>query len=331
MLSRPRLTRRGLLLAGVGCAGAAAATGGYLRRAPGATGLSVVLAGGTPSGVYDHYARAWSELAGADGVVLRVWPSSGSVENLDLLDSGAADLAFCALDAAAQASSGASSGGIRALGRLYDDYMHLVVPAASPVTSIGDLRGRRVCVGAQRSGTALITERLLAVCGLNPARDLTAVQLSLDDSVTRLRAGAIDALFWSGGLPTQAIATLAAQRVGAGAGLRLIDLSSPARQLRRRYGTTYRIGAVPGRTYPGLPAAVATLAVPNVLLTGRDLTEADGERLIRLLFQDAPGIARTVPVAAQLDRQQAVFTEPTPLHPGAIAYYRSVATDIDVD
>lgn len=325
-----RLVSRRTLLLGVGGVAStwptAGCSGGTSPPAP-----PIVLAGGSRSGVYDQYARAWSAAAGRRSP-LRVLSTTGSVANIKLLRTGETALAFSALDAAGQALGGSSP--IEALAKLYDDYMHLVVLGTSRIRTIADLHGRRVCVGAASSGTTLIADRLLAAAGIDPHAGIVRSQLVLDESVRELESGQIDALFWSGGLPTMAVATLAADRTrvvtpdAPDPPVRLIDLADQARVLRVRYGTTYRIGVIPGHTYAGVTTPVSTLAVPNVLLTTDRLPDAEGLRLTRLLFADAPRIAKTVPVAAQLDPHTAIYTQPVPLHSGALRYYRSVAIDV---
>jgi len=315
--------RRSLLLGGG--LGALVSGGCAPHRKRDDTG-GIVVASGNMSGVYYSYAHAWAAVTGADPR-LRVLSTTGSVQNTLLLSIGTADIAFCAIDAAAQAVTNPQGPNrIAALGRLYDDYMHLVVLGGSPIRTISDLRGRRVCVGAVSSGTTLIGDRLLTVSGLDPDRDIVRSQLSLDQSVNALRAGTIDAFFWSGGLPTGAVETLCAQQVAAP--VRLIDLAAATRKLRTSFGTWYRIGVIPGHTYTGITTAVSTLAVPNVLLTTAGRSTASASALTRSLFDDASRIGRTVPVADALNRHIAIFTQPVPLHPGAIAYYRSVAVDI---
>jgi TRAP transporter TAXI family solute receptor len=319
-----RLSRRSVLLGTAavlveaGCQSTAAA--------PVPSDRPVVIATGSTVGVYYQYATAFRAADRNLGLV-SVLSTTGSVENMRLLTGGPATLAFSAADAAMDAFAGAGSTDpartLRALGRLYDDYLHLVVPATAPVRTIADLRGLAVCVGATGSGTALIADRLLTVAGIDPERDITRRLLSLNDAVTALHTGELAAFFWSGGLPTMAITTLANQRP-----VRLVDLADPARQLHRQYGTAYRVGAIPAGTYPGNTSSVYTVAVPNLLVTTTDLPAGQAQGLIAALFASAPRIGRTVPVAAQLDRHTAIYTEPIPLHDGAVTYYRSVAVDV---
>src|SRR5205807_10667890 len=79
----------------------------------------------------------------------------------------------------------------------------------STVGSARDLRHLRVGVGQPGSGVNLIARRLLRAAGLDPEKDVTAVPSGIDTSPRMLRAGKLDAFFWSGGLPTAAVQDLA--------------------------------------------------------------------------------------------------------------------------
>jgi TRAP transporter TAXI family solute receptor len=289
-------------------AAVAVVLGGCVGEDPGAPRGRVVIAAGGTQGVYYVYARALaSQLERRDpGLRVDVVATSGSMENLQRLADGGATLAFTAADAAAEAMSGGPPFGrelpIAALARLYDDYLHLVAPA-SGARRLSQLAGRRVSIGPPGSGTRLIASRLRLP-------RLHAVGLGLDESAAALRAGRIDAFFWSGGLPTPGVDELARRLP-----LRLLDLPAPA-------APVYRAAAIPSGTY-GLARQVATLAVPNLLVARRDADPALVGLVTETLFERRAAIAHAVLAAAALDRRAAIETGPVPLHPAALDWFRS--------
>lgn len=284
---------------------------------------SLTITTGNPSGIYAAYGdELGSLMAEHSGMDVEILNSGGSLENLERLASGEADLAFSAADAAADAAEGQGVFDeplpVRALARIYDDFVHLVVPAASDITTIDDLRQRRVAVGAQGSGTALIAERLLHSAG-HELDDVLPRWLSLSESITAMQAGKVDALFWSGGLGTPALDDITEETP-----IRLVPLDHLVEDLRSAFGSGYRLGAVPAGTY-GLPDDVSTLAVPNVLLVRADAPDDLVRAQLTTLFEVQEQIAERVPAAALLDRSKAIFTDPVELHPGAVDYYRATA------
>ncbi len=179
------------------------------------TGTRLTLATGGTQGVYFRLGNAladvWQSRLDLDARP-EVLSTAGSVDNLQLLASGAANVAISQVDAAADKLASMPADDqrqLRALARIYDDVVHVVVPASSPARSLAGLRGARVSVGAPESGVAVIARRLLAVAGLSPDTDFQTVQLGINDSVAAMERNEIDAFFWVGGLPTEGVSRLA--------------------------------------------------------------------------------------------------------------------------
>ncbi len=280
---------------------------------------SLVVTTGGPSGIYHGYGDAVGDVLSQQDVPVEILDSGGSVENLQRLADGTAQVGFSAADAVADAVAGRGAFAeplpLCALARVYDDFVHLVVPEDSPVRTIDDLEGRAVSLGAPRSGTALIAHRLLDAAEIDSA-GLDARELGLADSIDALRDGDIDAFFWSGGLRTPGIDQLAEEEP-----VRLVPLDEIVEEVRARHGSGYRHGVVPQGMY-GSSEEVTTLAVPNFLVVRADMPDPVARMLVTTLFDARSQVARTVPAAAHLDRARAIFTEPVALHPGAMEYYR---------
>lgn len=281
------------------------------------------LATGSERGVYyslgSALALAWSEELGL-AEPPQVLSTAGSVENVLLLAAGEADVAFSQIDAAVERLAGTTASDPevpRALARIYDDVLHVVVPATSSLTAVSQLRGLRVSVGAPDSGVSVVAERVLDAAGLGDA-DLRAVRLGLDDSVSAVLTGDIDAFFWSGGLPTPAVTQLAQQLP-----IRLLDLDADGvlTAMRARH-PVYAAGTVPAESYTGLTTPVTTLLVRNFLLVRAAMPDALAEELVRVLFSEQEAVARAGPAALTIDPRAAIGTQPILLHPGAERFYR---------
>lgn len=284
----------------------------------------ITIATGGTTGVYHAYGTAFAELLeDRYGVDVEVVTTAGSVQNVELVADGEAQLAFSAADAVGDAVAGNGSFStpvdLRALARVYDDFGHLVVPVDSDIHSIADLRGKRVSIGAEESGTALIAGRVLAAEGMDRS-DLRALDLGITESIHALRTGLVDAFFWSGGLDTPGLVELAKEMP-----IRLVPLDAVVEEMRDAYGHGYRHGLVPEGDY-GADAAVETLAVPNVLVVSADLPDDVAYALLAALFAHQGELARDVPAAEFLDVHRAIYTSPVPLHDGVLRYYRDTKT-----
>lgn len=282
----------------------------------------ISLATGNQGGVYAEYGAGYADLIERrlPDASARVLHTGGSVDNLRRVGAGEARAGFTLADSAADAVAGHTPFTRRvpvvALAALYDNYVQLVVPADSQVRSVKELRGRRVSVGAEGSGTALIAERVLHVAGLSLDGDVTGQRLDVRESASALADGRIDAFFWSGGLPTAAITEL--RRTTP---IRLVDLGDVVGSLSRSYGELYTETTVPAVVY-GAQSAVTTVSVPNFLVVRRDMPDAEAYWLTRLLFDGQSRLIRAHPEARRLDRRTAIATHPLDLHPGAERWYR---------
>ncbi|MFC8718317.1 TAXI family TRAP transporter solute-binding subunit [Kitasatospora sp. NPDC057198] len=320
--SRPLLFCAALLLVVAGAGGwwasSASSTAGPRGR--------VAFATGVVGGVYDRYGVLLRQYLGQHMPGLRVQldNSVGSLDNLERVVAGQDDFAIATADAVATFGSPRKPE-LRAIARLYDDYMQLVVPADSPVHSVADLRGLRVGVGQAKSGVNLVTRRLLEAAGLDPDRDVRSAQVGVVEAADGLQKKELDAFFWSGGLPTTALTDLS-QRTP----IRIVpmgDLSDPLHQLAGPGMDAYRAATIPADAYPDVQperVAVPTVAVPNLLVTRADVDPALVEALTRAVIDSRDAIGGQVHAAQLVDLRTAVYTDPLPLHDGAERYYLSV-------
>ncbi|TWD81474.1 hypothetical protein FB561_2590 [Kribbella amoyensis] len=328
-MDRPRLLNRRSVL-GLGAAAATALiTPGCSRGRSDepAPGEPAKFATGNAGGVYNIYGAGLAKLVTeVTGVDLSVIPTDGSVQNLKLLASGNADIAFSLSDSALDAWEGApgtafQSGALRftALARTYDNYVHVVVPAASDVFDLKGLKDKVVSIGPRNSGTRVVAERLLATAGVKVRPQYygleTAVQ-ALKDRMKDPRKG-IDALIWSGGLPTNPILGLQST-----IGFRLVDIGPEAERIANKRFGGYVLSSIPPSIYQ-LAAAVPTLAVPNYLLARRGLSDSWAWWTLNTMFRRQTDLMAIHPEAGSLDARSAIATMPIPLHEAAERWYKN--------
>lgn len=276
------------------------------------------IATGSQTAVYYAFGRALGQLVDdnlpdSDAEVL---VTAASVENVRLVESNGAEIGFTQADILVTGSAPPDPR-VRALARVYEDLLHLVVPSGSDIRSLTDLKGRRVAIGAAGSGTEITVGRLLEVGGLSAPGMIQTERWGLDDSAAALRDGRIDAFFFSGGLPVQAIEDL-----NNSLGIRIVDLGEWVEPMRKAHSKVYVRREVNDSVY-NLPA-VSTLAVPNFLVVPTDMPDDVAYNLTKLLMERHEALARAHPAGERFDVRSAIGTMPVPLHPGAARYFRSV-------
>jgi uncharacterized protein len=117
--------------------------------------------------------------------------------------------------------------------------------------AIANLRGRRVSTGAKGSGSEQIASRLFEILRLNRDSDLSALNLSLSDSIAALRDEKIDAFIFGSASPVDAISRLAQTLP-----IRFLGSVELAGEMNRRYGRLYAEGEIAPGTYVGQAQAV---------------------------------------------------------------------------
>lgn len=289
------------------------AGGGQLSIATGGTG-----------GVYYPLGGGFATVIGeqVEGYEATVSETNASVDNMQLIGDGGADLALVLGDTAADAINGAadfegSPVTACALGRLYDNYTQIVTTADSGIASIEDLEGTTVSLGSPGSGTEIIALRILEAAGLDPDADISRQQLGVAETVEALRDGTIDAGFWSGGLPTGALVDYATSGEMA-----LVPHGEHAAAMQEAYGDYYSEAEIPADTYEGQTDAVSVVLVPNVLVANPDNMSQELQQAITTAIYDSrEALTEVHPAAADLDPATADEIGFMDVCPGSQAYF----------
>ena len=284
------------------------------------------IATGGSGGVYQVYGGGLAELMTdeLDDAPTTAETTSASVDNLTLVAGHDSDIAFTLSDTAIDAVKGQASFDhpldLRALATIYPNITQVAVKADSGIERIEDLAGKTVSVGSPNSGTEVIALRLLEIAGLDPEDDIAKRGLGVGESVQAMRDGSIDALFWSGGVPTGAITDLTTSD-----DVRMLALDGYLAPLKERFGPAYEEAEIEEGEYDGVPAT-PTIGVPNLLMVASDMDEELAFRITRLLFDGKERLATVHKAAESLDPETAQeIVDPVRLHPGAARFYEEAA------
>ena len=184
----------------------------------------VRLAAGEQGGLYLTFAEILANQIQARYPDLGVDAVSteGSVDNLARLRSGDVGMGLALADVAERdRATGPADTAPLAVARVYENYLQVVVRDSAAVLQLTDLEGMRVSIGPGGSGAAATSEVLFDAAGLGGRVDM--VRYRLRDGLAGLADGSLDALVWSGGVPTPAISDLDATLP-----LRMLDIGQLA-------------------------------------------------------------------------------------------------------
>ncbi|WP_217213005.1 TAXI family TRAP transporter solute-binding subunit [Streptomyces sp. AC550_RSS872] len=252
--------------------------------------------------------------------------SEGSVANVRLVQERRADVALALADIAWAAYAGSAPFGrrvpLRAIGRVYENYVQLAVRADAPIRAVADLAGRTVSLGAPASGGAVLGDRLLRAAGLTPGTDVRVRHLLMPEAARAVADGSVDALLVAGGVPLPVLSGLDIRP-----GIRLLPLAGLLPRLRagtERSGSGLEAVTVPAGAYRGTPE-VTTIGVANLLLCRPGLPAPVAAALTHVLVRRATRLVPTTALGTQfLDARSLISTGVVPLHPGAVAAYREL-------
>ena len=199
------------------------------------------------------------------------------------------------------------------MARVYENYLQVVVRDSAPAQRLSDLEGQRVSIGPGGSGAAATSEVLFEAAGLRGRVDM--LRYRLQEGLARLADGGVDALVWSGGVPTPAISELDAK-----VPLRMLDIGRLAAPMALS-GYPFLVRQVPTGDY--VPPGLHSIGVPNLLLCRHDLGTDVVAAVVDVLATDAPQLVPPYVRGLQyLDPPSMIQTGLIPLHPGAREYQR---------
>lgn len=244
--------------------------------------------------------------------------SGASVENMQTLQAGDADIAFTQTDIAAYATKGelmfedGKVDNVQAIGTLYPETIQVVTLKESGITSIEDLKGKKVSVGAPGSGTYANAEQVLEVHGIT-MDDIDAQHLAFDESTEGIQDGNIDAAFITSGTPTGAVEGLSAVKP-----VNILPIEQDMiDKLIEKY-PYYAKDTIKSGTY-GLEEDTTTVAVLAMLVARSDLDEEYVYNITKAIFDNADKITHAKGEFITAD--SALNGVGIDLHPGAKKYF----------
>lgn len=284
-----------------------------------------ILTGGT-SGVYYPIGVALSQLygTGIEGSKTSVQATKASVENLNLLQAGRGELALALGDSVAAAYQGDIDAGfktpldkIRVLASAYPNYIQIVANKESGIKTLADLKGKRISVGAPKSGTELNARSIFKAAGLS-YEDMGKVEfLPYAESVELIKNRQLDATLQSSGLGMAAIRDLAATMA-----INFVEI--PEDVIAKINNPAYQHGVIPASTYEGQTTDVSTVAIQNLLVTQSGVSDDLAYQMTKIMFEHLDRLGNAHSAAKSISLEKATKNLPIPLHPSAERYYKEV-------
>jgi TRAP transporter TAXI family solute receptor len=284
-----------------------------------------VLTGGQ-SGVYYPMGVALSQIYGKalPDAKVTVQSTKASAENLNLLQAGRGEIAFTLADALSDAWKGDKDAGfatplkkLRAVAGIYANYIQIVASGDSGIKTLADLKGKRISVGAPKSGTELNARAILKAAGLTYADFAKVEYLAFGESVELMKNRQLDATLQSAGLGVASIRDLATS-------VKILVVPIPADVTAKVGDAAYQGAVIPANTYTGQTADVPTIAIKNFLVSHEGVSADMVYAMTKSMFENLQAMVAAHNAAKGITREGAVSGTTVTFHPGAEKYYREV-------
>ncbi|MBF0166745.1 MAG: TAXI family TRAP transporter solute-binding subunit [Alphaproteobacteria bacterium] len=281
-----------------------------------------ILTGGT-SGVYYPMGNAMSNLfaKAIPEAKVSVQATKASVENLNLLEAGRGELAFTLGDSLSQAWSGVEEAGykaplkkLRGVAGIYPNFIQIVSSQESGIKTLADLKGKRVSVGAPKSGTELNARAVFKAAGLS-YDDMKVQYLAFGESVELMKNRQLDATLQSAGLGVASIRDLASSIA-----IHIVEI--PPAVVAKTGDPAFISTVIPAKTYLGQDKDIPTVSINNFLVTHQGVSDAVVYAMTKAIFENLPDLKAAHSAGKDIRLENAAKAMPLPLHPGAEKYYR---------
>ncbi len=305
-----------------GSASTSGSTSASASAAAGGAGSLRFVTGGE-SGTYYAFGSVIAQHATNNvGVSVTAASSGGSQANIQELEDGTAELAFCQSDVMAYAYNGTNlfedTGKVdcfSVLGALYQEQVQIVT-CDPDIKTVADLKGKNVSIGAAGSGVYFNAIDILGAYGLSES-DISPTYQSFADSADSLKDGKIDAAFIVAGAPTTAITDLSTTKTAY-----LVGLDDEHIQKLLSSSDYYSKATIKAGTYDGQEADVKTVGVDAVVLVNDSVSEDDVYKLCQDIFDNAPDLVENHAKYGEVSVEKGASITSVPYHPGAAKYFK---------
>lgn len=283
----------------------------------------VTIATGPTSGIYYPIGGAFATALGNAGYKTSAQATGASVENINLITNDEAELAIAMQDSVVQAYEGfgafdTANTDLRAMMRLWPNYVQLVTTADTGIKSVEDLKGKRVGVGAPNSGVELNARMIYDAYGMS-YEDSEVDYLSYGEAIDQMKNGQCDAAFVTSGLPNSTVSELAFSY-----DMVIVPIDGEGRDNLIDKYPFFAASTIPAGTYNN-DEDVESVFVYNIMLVNKELSDDMVYDMLDCIFSD-DGIS-TIKAShntadKNIDVSFGVDDIKIPLHDGAAKWWQ---------
>jgi len=276
---------------------------------------TLVMTTGMEGGSYAVLGERYRQVLARDGIMLRLLPSSGSVENLRRLKEEPRNVDVGFVQGGIGMGKVETSSNLVSLGSIFYSPLWVFYRGDDPLDDLSQLRGKRVSIGPEGSGVRKFSLDLLKTAGASDS-PTEMFEYSIGDAAKAIREGRVDAVMTFGSADSAVVLELF-----TAPGIHLMSFSQAEAYTRLFPNLSHVIlpkGILnPARRFPA--ADIHLLAPTTNLIARRSLHPA----LVYLLLEAAVEIHGGAGWVHSAGEFPALKTQDFPISDQAQRYYKS--------
>ncbi|SFD58365.1 hypothetical protein SAMN04488523_101400 [Sulfitobacter brevis] len=317
-----KFTRNAAAVVGFGILGMGAPTASMAEEF-----ITIGTAGQT--GVYYVVGQSLCQLvnrASEDGSLKCTAPATGgSIANLNGIRAGdlnfgvvQSDWQFHAMNGTSSFAENGPDENLRSVLSAHADVVTILARADAGITTMQDLRGKRVNIGNPGSGSRATAEVLLDAIGIEVSEFALASELKSAEQSAALCDNKVDAIMFSAGHPVGNIteATVSCDTV-------FVQVDGPEVENLVADTVYYSQAAIAAGLYKGQPDTINSYGPLATLVSSTATSDDAVYAVVKALFENFDRFKKLHPAFTDLKEEDMISNGTiAPLHEGAVRYYK---------
>ncbi len=278
--------------------------------------------GGT-AGVYYPLGGAMAQLVTSKNpdIEITAQATGATGENLRLTEAHDIDLAIVQNDLTHAAYNGEAPftsklTNLRAIARLYPEYLHVVSSVESGIKTMADFKGKKISVGARGSGNEANCRQIFEFFGLN-YENIEPIFLPYGETADMFKDRQVDAFVFTIGTPNPAVQDITTLQK-----INFVPVAGPERDAIVAKFPYFTKDTLPANTYNGQTEPAETLSVQAILVANKELSDDTVYAITKTIFDNLPELEKAHNTAALFSAERFMDGVTIPLHPGAERYFK---------
>jgi uncharacterized protein len=287
---------------------------------------SIAIGTGSPGGIYYGYGEGVGRIVTRSlHIEATAQVTQGPAQNIVLMEKKEATLGFVTMGVALQGwngtdwAKGTRYRAMRVIFPMYDTAFQFAAPKRLALKSVNDFAGLRVGVGPRASTAGTYVPKIFKLLGITAEFRFGAIE----QMISQLATGKLDAIAVALGFPIQALAELDATEPVEYIGLTPEQSAGITKQLPELTAS-----AIPAGTYQSLVQDCPTIGLYNFAIAHKDLADDLVYKIVKGVFNNRDELVKSQSLAKETIPANIGRNTMLPLHPGAIRYYREAGVPI---